>query len=46
MALPRHSRVLSSPRQTMLPNFLIIGAAKAGTTSLQRYLATHPYWTG
>lgn len=26
----------------MLPNFLIIGAAKAGTTSLYRYLAQHP----
>lgn len=25
-----------------LPNFLIIGAAKAGTTSLRRYLAQHP----
>jgi Sulfotransferase domain len=26
----------------MLPNFLIIGAAKAGTTSLYRYLREHP----
>jgi len=26
----------------MLPNFLIIGAAKAGTTSLYRYLSGHP----
>ena len=26
----------------MLPNFLIIGAAKAGTTSLYRYLRSHP----
>lgn len=25
-----------------LPNFLVIGAAKAGTTSLYRYLKTHP----
>ena len=25
-----------------LPNFLIIGAAKAGTTSLYHYLAQHP----
>ena len=25
-----------------LPNFLIIGAAKAGTTSLYRYLEQHP----
>jgi hypothetical protein len=26
----------------MLPNFLVIGAAKAGTTSLYRYLRCHP----
>lgn len=26
----------------MLPNFFVIGAAKAGTTSLHQYLATHP----
>jgi hypothetical protein len=26
----------------MLPNFLIIGAAKWGTTSLCRYLRDHP----
>lgn len=26
----------------MLPNFLIIGAAKSGTTSLYRHLAAHP----
>jgi hypothetical protein len=26
----------------MLPNFLIIGAAKSGTTSLYRYLGQHP----
>jgi hypothetical protein len=26
----------------MLPNFLIIGAAKSGTTSLCRYLRDHP----
>lgn len=26
----------------MLPNFLIIGAAKSGTSSLDRYLAQHP----
>lgn len=26
----------------MLPNFLVIGAAKAGTTSLYRYLRAHP----
>ena len=26
----------------MLPNFLVIGAAKAGTTSLYHYLRAHP----
>jgi sulfotransferase family protein len=26
----------------MVPNFLVIGAAKAGTTSLYRYLRSHP----
>src|SRR5918995_5717493 len=26
----------------MLPNFIVIGAAKAGTTSLHWYLAEHP----
>lgn len=26
----------------MLPNFLVIGAVKAGTTSLYRYLSAHP----
>lgn len=26
----------------MLPNFLVIGAMKAGTTSLRQYLAAHP----
>ena len=26
----------------MMPNFLIVGAAKAGTTSLYRYLRQHP----
>jgi hypothetical protein len=29
-------------RPEMLPNFLIIGAMKAGTTSLHSYLTTHP----
>lgn len=27
---------------TVLPNFLVIGAMKAGTTSLHQYLRTHP----
>jgi hypothetical protein len=26
----------------MLPNFVVIGAMKAGTTSLHRYLREHP----
>ena len=26
----------------MLPNLIVIGAAKAGTTSLHRYLDLHP----
>jgi hypothetical protein len=29
-------------RRTRLPNFLVIGAMKAGTTSLYRYLQSHP----
>jgi len=29
-------------RKPTLPNLLIIGAAKAGTTSLHRYLSFHP----
>src|SRR5204863_2222453 len=29
-------------RRLMLPNFLIIGAQKSGTTSLYRYLQMHP----
>src|SRR6266480_4040592 len=28
--------------RTPLPNFFIVGAGKAGTTSLHRYLAQHP----
>jgi hypothetical protein len=28
--------------RSQLPNFLVLGAAKSGTTSLYRYLATHP----
>lgn len=34
-------RVLSAPRR-VLPDFLIIGAAKCGTTSLYDYLVQHP----
>jgi plasmid stabilization system protein ParE len=35
-------RRLSSPAR-VLPDFLIIGAQKAGTTSLYEYLSTHPH---
>lgn len=31
-----------SPRTSKLPNFLVIGAMKAGTTSLYHYLRHHP----
>ena len=37
----RGVRLVSADRR-MLPNFLVIGAMKAGTTSLYRYLAGHP----
>jgi hypothetical protein len=37
----RHVRHATS-RARMLPSFLIIGAQRAGTTSLYRYLDTHP----
>jgi hypothetical protein len=30
------------PRERRLPSFLVIGAPKAGTTSLHHYLASHP----
>ncbi len=33
---------LSTPRAPTLPNFLVIGAMKAGTTSLYQYLRGHP----
>jgi hypothetical protein len=38
---PAKVRVVNKGRPT-LPNFLIIGAAKAGTTSLHGYLSLHP----
>ena len=38
-----HERITGMPNKSIrLPNFLIIGAPKAGTTSLYRYLAEHP----
>jgi hypothetical protein len=39
--LNRRIRAITSPLR-MLPNFLIIGTAKGGTTSLHRYLEEHP----
>jgi hypothetical protein len=39
--LYRKGRRLISPRQP-LPNFFIVGAAKAGTTSMYEYLEQHP----
>ena len=42
-ALPSSSRERTNEsRGAALPNFLIIGAAKAGTTSLYHYLGQHP----
>ena len=38
----RAYRILTTPFRTLLPDFLIIGAAKAGTTSLYDYLIQHP----
>lgn len=37
-----NTMLLPKPLPKTLPNFLIIGAAKAGTTSLYRYLEQHP----
>lgn len=37
-----NTMILPKPLPKTLPNFLIIGAAKAGTTSLYRYLEQHP----
>jgi len=31
-----------SPKKDRLPHFVVIGAMKSGTTSLQRYLSEHP----
>jgi len=39
--LRQRARVMSAPVRVR-PNFLIIGALKAGTTSLHRYLSDHP----
>ena len=41
-SIPHGSRHAPSDNSTKLPNFLIIGAAKAGTTALYHYLKQHP----
>ena len=38
----KHYRRLTAPIR-VLPNFMIIGASKCGTTSLYNYLIKHPY---
>lgn len=38
----QHPEIAWSRRISMLPNFIVIGAAKAGTTALYWYLAEHP----
>jgi hypothetical protein len=35
-------RRVETPTKAMLPNLLLLGAAKSGTSSLYRYLAQHP----
>ncbi len=39
---PKKSRLISSPETGSLPDFLIIGAQKAGTSSLYSFLTAHP----
>lgn len=34
--------MMINSKETIIPNFLIVGAAKAGTTSLAKYLNEHP----
>lgn len=38
----RSQSAITSEKSTRIPNFFIIGAPKAGTTSLYTYLAAHP----
>ena len=38
----RRNLRLMNPEGRVLPDFLVIGAQKCGTTSLQRYLNEHP----
>lgn len=42
MIQPSWTERLPSEKTMRLPNFLIIGAAKSGTSSLYRYLMEHP----
>jgi hypothetical protein len=42
MTLANTSAPVSARGQSMVPNFLVIGAAKAGTTALHWYLTEHP----
>ena len=39
---PNPGTVPSAPTNTAMPNFIIVGATKAGTTSLYHYLKQHP----
>jgi tetratricopeptide (TPR) repeat protein len=39
---PRLSKLDWKPRKKRMPDFIIIGAAKCGTTSLYQYLGFHP----
>jgi hypothetical protein len=39
---PRGDAVTVAPDPTRLPNLIVVGAAKAGSTSLHNYLALHP----
>lgn len=41
---PRVARLINEPRA--FPDFVIVGAQKAGTTSLYKYLITHPQVVG
>jgi hypothetical protein len=42
MSVPECAQRYRADRPMILPNFLVIGAMKAGTTSLHRYLQGHP----
>jgi len=42
MRRPRADAVPVSPDPDRLPNLLVVGATKAGTTSMHNYLAVHP----